>query len=259
MKRSRRTVRAVSHAVHLLRELAGPRPDQSLTDLAAAIGLSTTSTYHLLSTLSDEGLVAHRPGSGYTLGWGLFELGTAVSAARSLRTAARLEMDRLASVTNAVVLLAVLDDTDVVYLDRGDGSGVVGSVANVGRRARAHITASGKLLAAFAPVAIQERLLTGPLPAATTNTITDPTKLRSELARIRRRGYATSWEEGEPGINSLAVPIRGATGTVLAAVNLTAPARRLTQRSLRAHRDVLMMCSERISVAMGFTPGRDEG
>lgn len=221
------------------------------------VELSGPSTYYLVATLVDEGLV-HRDARGkYALGMGAFELGVTARAVARLTRAARPELDRLAAFTHEVVLLAVLDGDDVVYIDRGQARERFAVEAEVGKRVAAHPTASGKLLIAYAAAQVQDRALRGPLVRRTDRTITSPEALRREFGRIRRRGYSVSWEEGEQGLNSLALPVRDGDGQVVAALNLTAPTSRLTRRSLPQHRRALATSASRVSAGLGFVEVRD--
>ena len=100
----------------------------------------------------------------------------------------------------------------------------------LGETLHLHSTATGKLFAASDPQ-LASRVLAGPLPRQTANTITDPDLLRAQYQAIRKRGYATSKEEAMVGIVGYAVPVRQADGRLAAAVHVSVIAGRAASQS----------------------------
>jgi DNA-binding IclR family transcriptional regulator len=91
-----------------------------------------------------------------------------------------------------------------------------------------HSTSTGKVFLAHMPDAEVESYLSQPLGSYTTNTITDANQLRDELKLVRERGYATSWEEEDEGVNAIAVPVRKGKNKVVAAIGVFGPSYRFT-------------------------------
>lgn len=202
-----RTVRSVAHAAALLHEVASAAVPPTLTALARRIGLSKPATYNLMNTLIAEHLVAKDASGRYTIAWSMYELGSAVRPAQTIRDAARPALFRLAAQTRGIALLSVLDRDTVLYIDREESDREFDMVAGVGRRSPLHATASGKvLLAHMAPSGIGRYLRT-PLERTTTTTITDPRKLGRELVRTRQEGFGVCWGEQEPLLSSVAVRV----------------------------------------------------
>jgi DNA-binding IclR family transcriptional regulator len=124
-------------------------------------------------------------------------------------------------------------------------------MANAGRRGPLHATASGKLLLALAAdTELFERILGRPLRRYTETTITDPVRLRHELAEIRQRSYATCWQE----LCSLAVALRDHIGRVIGSLTVAGPATRLTTRTLNAHLVPLHTARQNIERQLGAPP-----
>jgi IclR family pca regulon transcriptional regulator len=100
---------------------------------------------------------------------------------------------------------------------------------SAGSRLPAYCSSLGRVLLAHLPQdeldAYLERTTLTPM---TERTVTDPARLRAILAQVRRDGYAVNDEELELGLRSIAVPVRGASGRVLAALNVGAHASRVT-------------------------------
>jgi DNA-binding IclR family transcriptional regulator len=256
VRRPTRRVQAVDHAIDVLAALGKAGGALGVSDLARRTGLSKAAVHHLLATLESRNLVAQdAESSRYRLSWGLYELGTRVVRDVDLPRIARPHLDKLATETGESVLLGILDEDSVLYLDRGEAPMGLQMRANAGRRGPLHATASGKVLLAFAADAtLFERLLSEPLARFTATTITDPSALRSEIANVRVERYATCWQEREVGLCSLAVPLRDYTGSVVGSLAVAGPASRLTKRTLLAHLVPLQATGKRIEVQLGGTP-----
>ena len=223
---SPRIVQSVVHASSLLKALQKTGRPATLSELARKIGLSKPATYALLRTLELDGLVAKDQAARYQLSWGLYELGSAVSRSLVLTKVARLHLDRLAVATGEAVLLGILDNRSVLYLDRGQLAESFRMVANIGRRSPLHTTASGKVLLAGQDKPYLDALLEERLAPITSKTITEPAELRLELDRVRRCGYAMCRQEQEIGLSSIAVPLFEAS-TVRAALAIAGPTNRI--------------------------------
>ncbi len=213
---------AVLRAVGLLKAFGAERPERGLTELARAQHLNKTTTYRLLSALASEGLV-ERTGDVYRLGPALLALGARAVGAGELRTAARLKLAALAAETRETATLEVLMGREVLILEEATGSHVLGALPSIGTRWPSYATSTGKALLAHLPEAALEAFLATPLAACTPRTLTDPDRLRRELARVRERGYAASIEELEPGFVAVGAPVRSAAGNVVAAISVGGP------------------------------------
>lgn len=251
----KRRVQAVDHAIDILECLAAKGGAVGVSELARQTELSKATVYHLLATLEARRIVMREPESAsYRLGWALYEMGIGVARGNDVSRVARPFLDRLATETGESVLLGVLDADAVLYLDRGDAPSGFHMVAAAGGRSPLHSTASGKLLLAFAGEEEIERYLgTGPLESFTPNTLTDPAKLRKQLAEIREHGYATCWQERELGLCSVAVPLRDHNGAAVASLTLAGPAGRLTEDSVETHLQPLRDAAAEIDALLGYT------
>ena len=104
--------------------------------------------------------------------------------------------------------------------------------SRVARRLPLHATGPGKILLAHAPDDVVGQVLACPLPRLARNTITDPDVLRDTLTAIRESGYCISREEMTDGASSVAAPVRGPNGDVVAAISVVVPADRPDLTSL---------------------------
>lgn len=246
-----RTVQSVTRAFVLLRVLARAVRPMSLSEISRYVNASKPAVYHLLRTLVQERAVAKTPEGLYELGWGLWELGSAVVRNNDLARTARFHLDRLAEETGEAILLSIIEGHGVIYLDRGQSSSTFELVANTGRRSSLHGNASGKVLLAYSSEDFVDEVLKTPLRAFTSKSITDPDRLRRELQEVRKNGYAVCWQEQELGMSSLGAPIRDHSGDVVAALAIAGPAARVNEKTAQSLLDALLEESEAISVRLG--------
>jgi DNA-binding IclR family transcriptional regulator len=192
----------------------------------------------------------------YRLGFGLIRLAGAAMAGLDLVRTARPVLEELADRTRETVNLGVLSGDGVVYIDQVTGTRSIVAVSWVGRRTPLHSTSNGKVLLAHLDDAERNRLLSGLLERATPNTLTDPSKLRTQLEEIRIRGYAQTMEELEEGLNAVSAPVRRADGDVVAALSISGPAFRMRPVDLPRMGHLAMEAATAISRRLGFVERR---
>jgi IclR family acetate operon transcriptional repressor len=230
------TIRAVVRAAQLLEILRTADGSASLPELAGGSGLAKPSTFRMIRTLEQVGLVERVPGQDrYRLGVRCLELGQRYLEQIDFRREALPVMERLLAEFNETVHLGVLDDRlRVVYLEKLDSAHAVGiMMSRVGRTAPSYCTGLGKaLLAAHDGDPVTLLVERGELQRFTKNTLCEPNALRTELARIRRRGYALDLEEHEPGVRCVAAVVPGPDGRAAAAISIAGPSQRMPKELL---------------------------
>jgi DNA-binding IclR family transcriptional regulator len=171
-----------------------------------------------------------------------------------LRTLARPDLERLARATRETVGLAVLDGDRSRTVAQVDGPNMVACPDWTDRTTPLHCVATGKVLLATMAERDIMRLARKGLTASTDRTITTLEPLFEELARVRRRGFATAFSEWEPGQNAVAVPVRDARGQVAAAVAIWGPAYRITPARVGDLAAEARAAAAAISVRLGGAP-----
>jgi len=220
----------VDRLVLILGAFTGTRARLSLAELAEATGLPRSSTHRILQQLVAASWL-ERAGADYRLGLGIFEIGSLVGHRNRILAAARPFMQEL-SRPQWVVHLAILDGTDVVYLDKV-GGGFAGRLpSRVGGRLPAHATGVGKVMLAHSDGDVVDACVARGLRRRTTATIGDPLDLRRELDRVRAMGIALDAGEAVPGVECVAAPVFD-DGVVTAAISICAPAGRADPSSAR--------------------------
>ena len=218
---------AALRAVRLLKLFTNERSEMSLAEISRASGLNKTTTHRLLRALQSESLIDRNPAtSAYSLGAGLMALGVQALASSDLRRRVRPVLRTLARETGETATLEVPFEDNMLILDEVAGSHVIGSAGNIGTRWPIHATSTGKAWLAFDEAGIER--LGEQLKPVTGSTLTDRDALQTQLAEIRRRGYAVTVEEVEEGYTAVAPIIRGVLGDVQGSLSIGCPTQRLT-------------------------------
>lgn len=258
---SRYWVRSVARAAELLEALAGApaRQGMSVTELAAALGMSKSSAFATLHTLAHFGLVAD-DGEGmnrrYRLGMVLARLGSRARDQLSLVDVARPQLARLTEEVGFSSRLAVPESDQAVVIDQVNAAGAVQIELRMGFRELPHCTGLGKaVLSTMDDEAVAALIARTGLPRRTGSTITDESALRAHLHEVRDLGYALDDEEDADGVFCIGAPLYGASDTCVGAISITGL--KLAQSAARypelgrAVRDT----AARISTALGHAPG----
>ncbi len=194
----------------------------TLTELAGRADLPLATAYRLIAELVQWGALVRRPSGEYVVGRRLWDLGLLAPVQSGLRMVASPFLQDIYGATLATVHLAVRDGLQVLYLDRLSGHPSVPVVSQIGTRLPLHATGVGKVLLAYASDDVQAHVLAS-LTRVTPYTITQPGRLREQIRRVRREGFAQTSEEMSLGASSVAVPIRAPDETVVAALGIVVP------------------------------------
>jgi DNA-binding IclR family transcriptional regulator len=221
-------VDAAAKALALLDAFNQEEPSLSLSELMERTGLPRATAFRLLATLEQCGYVV-KDGAGYSLGFKLFMLGNVVADGLDLRRVAHPHLEALRDLTGETVQLAVLEDWQVVHLDRAISTqSVAYMVSHVGAILPAYCTALGKALLAWQGEDLVDAWAsTQELRRHTPTTITTAEELLDELRRIRTRGYSIDDEEREIGVRCVGAPVFDREGHAVGAISLGAPTGRL--------------------------------
>ncbi|MDR7325344.1 MULTISPECIES: IclR family transcriptional regulator [Catenuloplanes] len=226
-------VQSLERGLAVIRAFDATRPELTLSEVARICDLTRAAARRFLLTLTDLGYV-HTDGRLFRLSPRVLELGYAYLSSISLPEVAEPHLERLVAEVRESSSVSVLDGDDVVYVARVPTSRIMTVSINVGTRFPAYVTSMGRVLLAAAPdTVLDDYLRRVPLRRLTSRTITSEDALRAELGRVREQGYAIVDQELEEGLRSMAVPIRGRAGGVVASVNVSVHASRTSVDALR--------------------------
>lgn len=222
------TIQVIDRAASLLDLIAASEESVPLKVLAIDAGLHPSSAFRILASLATHGYVERDEAGRYQLGRKLLQLGGRVQAHVSLRDDARPIMEALRDSLHETINLTVRDGNEVVYIERAVTNKRMMRVEQViGSRAPLHVTAVGKLfLAEEDDQGFESYARETGLAPFTPHSITRAESLRAECVKSRREHYAVDTEEAEPGVSCVAVPVRDHSGSLVAAISVSAPSAR---------------------------------
>lgn len=215
-------VSVTARALSVLAAFEEGPPAQNLTHLSRRAGLPPATCHRYVQELLAWGALTKGEDGRFGIGRRLWALGLLAPVHRDLKDVATPFMNDLYLATRCIVHLTVRDDLHALHVERIFGPEPPARPTQVGSRVPLHMTATGKVLLAFAPEEVLERALEH-LQPNTEHTVTDPAQLRRMLEDVRSSGYAWTAEEFRSGRHSVAVPVFGGRRTVTASLGIVAP------------------------------------
>jgi IclR family pca regulon transcriptional regulator len=226
-------VQSLQRGLAVIRAFDADNPRLTLSDVARATGLARAAARRFLLTLVDLGYI-RVDGRQFELSPRVLELGRAYLSSLTLPEIALPHLREATDELRESSSLAVLDGTDIVYVAHAPAKRILSISIDIGTRDVAFATSLGRvLLAGQEDDWLDHYLATVELPAITPRTINTKSKLRSELTRVRRQGWAFVDQELEDGLRAIAAPIHDTHGNVIAAANLAVHASRWSNDAIR--------------------------
>ena len=253
-------VQVLDRACGLLQALADDHTGLAVPELSAKMRLHRSTVYRLLVVLERNRLVSKSTAHGkYCLGLRFFELANKAVSQLHLPRLARHSLEMLVAETGETGHLCILDQGEVLYLEKVEGSHTLRVPSIVGQRYPINCGASGKALIAFLPESeVDELLKKHPLRSFTRKTITTAAQLKARLQVIRSVGYSIDDEEFEEGLKCIGAPVRDYSGRVVAAISIDGPIFRLTNKKIPVLARSVVRVAERLSAEFGYRVGQYE-
>lgn len=257
--KDRYLINSILRACSILKCFSREKPNFKMGELASRLNLDRSTTYRVLLTLEKAGMVQRNERNGeYSLGLGAFEVGHAYLGQVDLVPMAKPIMANLASQAQETVNLAVLSDTEILYIDKVDSPRSVGVMSKIGQRNPVYCTALGKALLAFQPKAERNRIVKGiRFRSLTPNTIVNRKDLVKELEEIRRQGFALDRREIEEDVECIAAPIRNHLGDAIASISISGPQNKIHTPQEGKFVSHVVNAALSISFKLGFRQGKE--
>lgn len=249
--------KTVIKAIGLFEQLAASPTPMGISELAALTKLQRSNVHRILKTFVALGYVRQRPDQLYEATLRVWEMGTRIIERIDVRSVARAELVALVKESGESVHLSRLEALEVLYLDKIDSDNPVRAYTQIGGRAPAYCTATGKVLLAHdaeTAAAVAARGLVKHTP----RTITHATALRRELAGIREQGFSINSGEWREHVAGLAAPVFDHRGELVAAIGISGPIERLKPKVLRSFAPAVMAAAARTSRALGFSGAQEQ-
>ncbi|ATE63623.1 IclR family transcriptional regulator domain-containing protein [Rhizorhabdus dicambivorans] len=213
---------SLARGLDVLRAFEG-RSSLTVGEAARISGLNRPSAGRCLHTLVQLEYARERGGQ-YALTPRLLPLACGYLTSTPLASAAQAVANALRDRLEETISVGTLDPSDpgrIIYIARAERNQIIAAPLMVGSTLPSHCTSMGRILLAAMDEDERERWLSAALlEPRTERTITSPERLRAELASVAEQRWSLVEEELEPGLRSLAVPVRDRDGTVVASLNV---------------------------------------
>ncbi len=244
-------IAALDRSLAMLEAVLADKEGRSVGAIGAGLGLPKATAHRQVKTLLDAGYLCRLANGRLVAGQRLLALMQLVDTRQIVIAAAAPVLHRLAARLCCVAQLGTLENDMVTYrVKTGQEAGDF--FTRVGFQLEAYCTGIGKVLLAHLPEREREAYLaTGPFPALTVHTVTDPGQLRAQLAQVRELGLARDNEEIAEGLFCIAVPIRATDGEVTAAISISTSQSALRGMFQATEVDALMAAAKEIEGVIG--------
>lgn len=247
-------VRSLQRGLAVIRAFDVDHPSLTLSEVAAATGVTRAAARRFLLTLVELGYV-RTDGRRFSLTARVLELGYAYLSSLSLPEVAEPHLETLVAEVKESSSVSVLDSPDIVYVARVPVRRIMTVAISVGTRFPAYATSMGRVLLAGLPEDALDRYLAQLRPEQLTGrTVASVEGLRAELHRIRAQGWALVNQELEDGLRAVAAPVRNPDGSVIAAVNISTHASRTLESMRRELLPPLLATASRIEADLKSSP-----
>ena len=222
----------LARGLSVLRSFTKDRPEMTLSEVAAVTDLNPAVARRCLNTLVELGYVG-RKGKTFLLTPEVMGFASAFLESMNLEEVVRPHLQHVRDRTGDSSSLTVLSHADILYLVHVSTSRMVRLDAGFGTRFPAYATSLGRVLLAYQSAErIEDYLANTPLRKLTSKTVTSKARLRKILDDVRDQGYASIQDELDYGIVSVAVPIMGSDGQIVAAINCSTATTRVDEATM---------------------------
>lgn len=250
---------SVKNALRILRSFSMEEPEKKVNDLAESLGMNKSTVSRMMATLASENFVyKDQKTKKYRLGVSALALSGIAGSQLDISREAQSILKTLVETMEETVHLSVLDQLDVMYIEKVECQQPVRVLTYVGSRNPIYCTSAGKVILANSEKELTEKVIGRGLKAFTEHTITNPGDLIEHLEQIRETGYAYSIEELQEGVTSVAAPVFDHTGSVIAALSVVGPKQRIQPHRIPIFAKNITVAAKEISAQMGYEETMNE-
>ncbi|HSR10962.1 MAG TPA: IclR family transcriptional regulator [Thermodesulfobacteriota bacterium] len=243
----------VRKALDMIEAFAEAGRPLGVTEISRRLKAHKSTAYRILQALRQKGYIRQDPVTEkYSLGFKILRIGAGLLEQVSFREIGKEVLKTLGQETSQTARLAVLEGTEVVYIEHVDGKDPLRLHLQIGSRGPVYCTAAGKAILAFLPERERDEILSQcEFRVLTAKTIDHRSKFLKELEAVRKNGFSVSNEEFREGIRAAGAPIFDMQGRVVGAIVMVAPAFRLRTRDFPLFGQQVKKAAMEISRKMG--------
>lgn len=247
------TIKTVEKALGLLDLFANEKSELTATQVAEKANMDMSSAYKFLSTLTKSKFLDFNfTNKKYRLGVKLITYGNIVQENIAIKKVALPFMESLSAQTEETVHLVIRDGFEGIFVEKINSTLPVGVRTKVGNRAKLNCGASLKVILAFMPDSFINDFMENEIESRTEHTITDSNILWEELKKIRRNGYAISFQELNVEAAAVSAPIFYSDGKIAAGIAIAGLMSRFTEDKVNLYIKLCMQAAKDISISMGY-------
>lgn len=246
-------VQSLRRALSIMRVIAAATDGATLTEIARATNLASSTVHRLLTTLQQDRFIQFRSeGARWTVGVDAFTVGSAFLGVRDIARRARPLLRRLMEQSGETANLAILSDDMAVYLEQVECLQTVRAICKPGGRVVLHSTSLGKaMLAAMGPEEVKRILLAKGMTRFTPKTIDSPARMAAHLAEVRVNGYAVDDEEYLPDLRCVAAAVLNERAEPIGAISISGPAIRVARERLPQLGALVRVIANELTLELG--------
>ena len=247
-------VNTLYRTIEILDSFSVEHPELGVRETARKLGISSSSAGRLLAGLKELGVLIQNPATkNYALGGKVLAWAGVYNTTLDIRTKAAPYLEELRRETQETISLYVLEGDVRVCVERLESAQNIRMVSRIGIQLPLYAGSAGKVFLAFLPPERREEILARTnFEALTPNTIIDREKIKTEIERVRKLGYADSYGEWILEAAGVAAPIFDKTGSVIAVLTISGPTQRFTSENVDRYVPILLKTASEISRDMGF-------
>ncbi|SNT37062.1 transcriptional regulator, IclR family [Noviherbaspirillum humi] len=224
---------SLARGLAVIRAFSDQRRSLTIAQISHRTGIPRAAVRRCLFTLKQLGYV-EAEANNFSLRPKILTLGYSYLSSTPLTVSSQPYLNQISRTLNESCSLAVLDEQEVLYVARSATSRVMSVALNTGSRLPAYCTSLGRIMLAQLPdEEIDDYLQRVDIKAFTEKTVVSRSRLKEVILAARTAGYAMVEEELEIGLRSIAVPVRGASGSFVAGLNVGAQATRVSGRQMK--------------------------
>lgn len=246
-------VQSIDRAMSILECFSENKRELKLSEIAKMLDLNKSTVHGIINTLKYHRLIDQDElTQKYRLGIRFMEFSDVVINSMDIRNVAYPIIDDVCGRIEETVNLAMLDGTDVIYIEKKECSKSIRISSKIGLRIPAYATADGRIILCYLEKEKLANILPKSLKKFTANTVTDKRKIMRRFAEMRENGYAIDNEEVVQGIKCVAAPIFDHKGEVLCSLSAIGPAIRMTDEKIKELIIIVKEAANEISHRIGY-------